>query len=193
MSEDSSQTERKLPRAFYDRPALVVARETLGMTLVREGPRGRQAGRIVEVEAYDGPEDAASHARSGPGGRAAVMFGPAGFAYVYLIYGIHHCLNLVTGPEGYPAAVLIRALEPLTGIAERTNGPGLLCRALDIDRRLNGADLTGDTLYLEDHGLAVRDEDVVERPRIGIKFAGEPWISQPWRFYERGNRWVSKR
>ena len=186
-------TPRKLPHAFYDRPALVVARETLGMVLVREGPRGRQAGRIVEVEAYDGPQDAASHARSGPTGRAAVMFGPAGFAYVYLIYGIHHCLNLVTGPEGYPAAVLIRALEPLTGIAERTNGPGLLCRALDIDRRLNGTDLTGDTLYLEDRGLAVRDEDIVERPRIGIKFAGEPWISQPWRFYERGNRWVSKR
>ena len=193
MSENVAQSGRKLPHAFYDRPALVVARETLGKTLVREGPRGRQAGRIVEVEAYDGPEDAASHARSGPGGRAAVMFGPAGFAYVYLIYGIHHCLNLVTGPEGYPAAVLIRALEPLEGIAERPNGPGLLCRALDIDRRLNGTDLNGDTLYLEDHGLPTRDEDVVERPRIGIKFAGEPWISQPWRFYERGNRWVSKR
>ncbi len=193
MSEGTVQVGRKLPRAFYDRPALVVARETLGMVLVREGPRGRQAGRVVEVEAYDGPADAASPARSGPTGRAAVMFGPASYAYVYLIYGIHHCLNLVTGPEGYPAAVLIRALEPMERIAERTNGPGLLCRALDINRRLNGTDLTGDVLYLEDRGLAVRGEDIVERPRIGIKFAGEPWISQPWRFYERGNRWVSKR
>ena len=184
---------RKLPHTFYDRPALVVARELLGMVLVRQGPGSRQAGRIVEVEAYDGPADAASHARSGPGGRARVMFGPPGHAYVYLIYGIHHCLNLVTGPEGYPAAVLIRAIEPLEGIAARTNGPGLLCRTLGIDRRLNGTDLTGDTLYLEDHGLPVDDQNVIERSRVGIHFAGEPWISQPWRLYERANRWVSKR
>lgn len=194
MSREAVQVGRKLPHAFYDRPALVVAREALGLALVRARPDGRrQAGRIVEVEAYDGPADAASHARSGAGGRAAVMFGPAGHAYVYLIYGIHHCLNLVTGPEGYPAAVLIRALEPVEGIAERTNGPGLLCRALAIDRTLNGTDLAGDVLYLEDRGTPVADADVVERPRIGITFAGEPWISQPWRLYERGNRWVSKR
>jgi DNA-3-methyladenine glycosylase len=185
--------DRKLLRDFYDRPALTVAREALGMTLVWEGPAGRQAGRIVETEAYDGPADAASHARSGLRGRAAVMFGPAGHAYVYLIYGIHHCLNLVTGPAGYPAAVLIRALEPLEGIAGGTNGPGRLCRVLGLDRRHNGLDLAGDQLYLEDRGRPVRDEDVVARPRIGIKFAGEPWISQPWRFYERGNRWVSRR
>lgn len=185
---------RRLPRAFYDRPALVVAREALGMVLVRGGPDGRRAaGRIVEVEAYDGPADAASHARSGPGGRAAVMFGPAGRAYVYLIYGIHHCLNLVTGPEGYPAAVLIRGLEPVEGIEGPTKGPGLLCRTLAIDQSLNGLDLTGETLHLEDRGTPVADADVVERPRIGITFAGEPWISRPWRLYERGNRWVSKR
>ena len=182
-----------LPHAFYDRPALVVARAALGMVLVRNGPRGRQAGRIVEVEAYDGPADAASHARSGPAGRARAMFGPPGHAYVYLIYGIHHCLNLVTGPAGYPAAVLVRALEPLEGLAERTSGPGLLCRALAIDRALDGADLTGAALHLEDRGLAVGDADVVERPRIGIHFAGEPWVSQPWRLYERSNRWVSRR
>src|SRR5689334_14420996 len=100
---------RKLRRDFYDRPALIVARESLGKVLVWHGVYGRQAGRIVEVEAYDGPQDAASHARSGTKGRAAVMFGPAGYAYIYLIYGMHHCFNLVTGPEGYPAAVLIRA------------------------------------------------------------------------------------
>jgi len=189
----ADRTPRKLPRAFYDRPALTVARETLGMVLVWEGSHGRQAGRIVEVEAYDGPEDSASHARSGAQGRAATMFGPPGYAYVYLIYGIHHCLNLSTGPEGYPAAILIRALEPLEGIAGGTNGPGRLCRVLGLDRTHNGFDLVGDQLYLEDRGLAVRDEDVVERPRIGIKFAGEPWISQPWRFYERGNKWISKK
>lgn len=194
MSEAAARAGRGLPRAFYDRPALVVAREALGTVLVRVHPDGRrQAGRIVETEAYDGPEDAASHARSGFGGRARVMFGPAGYAYVYLIYGIHHCLNLVTGPPGYPAAVLIRALEPLEGIDGRTNGPGLLCRTLGIDRRVNGLDLTGDSLYLEDRRLPVRDENLVARPRIGIAFAGEPWVSQPWRFYEGGNRWVSRK
>ena len=172
---------------------VAVAREALGKVLVWHGAAGRQAGRIVEVEAYDGPADAASHARSGPRGRAAVMFGPAGHAYVYLIYGLHHCLNLVTGPDGYPAAILIRALEPLEGLAGGTNGPGRLCRALGIDRTHNGLDLAGDRIYLEDRGLAVPDEAVVARPRIGIAFAGEPWISQPWRWYERGNRWVSKK
>jgi DNA-3-methyladenine glycosylase len=184
---------RKLPHAFYDRPALTVARAMLGKVLVWNGPAGRQAGRIVEVEAYDGPQDAASHARSGAKGRAAVMFGPAGYAYVYLIYGIHHCLNVVTGPVGYPAAVLIRALEPLEGIAGGTNGPGRLCRVLGLDRTHNGLDLAGDRLYLEDRGLPVTDEEVVARPRVGIAFAGEPWVSQPWRLYERGNRWVSRR
>jgi DNA-3-methyladenine glycosylase len=185
--------DQRLPRAFYDRPALTVARETLGMVLVWHNEQGTQAGRIVEVEAYDGPQDAASHARSGAKGRAAVMFGPAGYAYIYLIYGMHHCLNLVTGPAGYPAAILIRGLEPLEGIAGGTNGPGRLCRVLGLTRAQNGLDLTGDQLYLEDRALPVRDKDVVARPRIGIAFAGEPWISQPWRFYERGNRWVSKR
>lgn len=182
-----------LPRAFYDRPALAVARDLLGMVLVRDGPLGRQAGRIVEVEAYDGPDDRASHARSGPTGRARVMFGPPGHAYVYLIYGLHHCLNVVTGPPGYPAAILVRALEPLEGLSERTNGPGLLCRALAIDRRLDGADLTGPDLWLEDRGLAVPDAAVVARPRVGIHFAGEPWAALPWRLYERDNRWVSRR
>jgi DNA-3-methyladenine glycosylase len=184
---------QKLPRTFYDRPVLTVARETLGMVLVWRNEQGTQAGRIVEVEAYDGLQDAASHARSGAKGRAAVMFGPAGYAYIYLIYGMHHCLNLVTGPAGYPAAILIRGLEPLEGIAGGTNGPGRLCRVLGLNRTHNGLDLTGDQLYLEDRALPVRDEDVVARPRIGIAFAGEPWISQPWRLYERGNRWVSKR
>jgi DNA-3-methyladenine glycosylase len=184
---------RKLDRDFYDRPVLVVARELLGMVLVWNGPQGRQAGRIVETEAYDGPEDAASHARSGPKGRAAVMFGPAGYAYIYLIYGIHHCLNVSTGPPGYPAAVLIRALEPLEGIAGGTNGPGRLCKTLGLDRSHDGLDMTSDRLFIEDRGLAVRDEDVVAKARIGIQFAGEPWTSQPWRFYERGNRWVSKK
>ncbi len=182
-----------LPREFYARATLTVARELLGCWLVHDLSDGRRDGRIVETEGYVGPEDRASHASRGRTARTEPMFGPPGHAYVYLIYGIHHCLDLVTGPAGYPAAILVRALEPLEGIAGRTNGPGLLCRALAIDRSLDGADLTGETLWLEDRGLSVRDEDVVERPRVGIAFAGEPWASQPWRLYERGNRWVSKR
>jgi len=182
-----------LPRSFYERPTTEVAIDLLGRRLVCVRDGVARSGVIVETEAYVGPHDLACHAARGRTPRTEVMFGPPGHAYVYLIYGIHHCLNLVTGPAGYPAAVLIRALEPLEGIDERTNGPGLLCRALDIDRRLNGADLEGDTIYLEDRGTPLHDDDVVARPRIGIKFAGEPWISQPWRFYERGNRWISKR
>lgn len=177
----TSSPSSPLPRVFYDRPALAVARDLLGMVLAHRGPSGGRAGRIVEVEVYDGPDDRASHARSGPTGRARAMFGPPGHAYVYLIYGLHHCCNVVTGPAGYPAAILIRALEPLDGLAARTSGPGLLCRALGIDRRLDGADLTGDTLWIEDRGLAVPEAAVVAGPRVGIAFAGEPWVSLPWR------------
>lgn len=182
-----------MPVAFYNRPALQVARDLLGMVLVRARPEGTMAGRIVEVEAYDGPDDAASHARSGSNGRAATMFGQPGHAYVYLIYGIHHCLNLVTGPPGYPAAILLRGLEPLEGIGARTAGPGLICRALDIDRALDGIALQGPELWIEDRGLATPSERVIARPRVGIAFAGEPWAMLPWRLYEAGNVHVSKR
>lgn len=182
-----------LPVAFYDRPALDVARDLLGQVLMRAGVPGPLAGRIVEVEAYDGPGDAASHARFGSHGRASAMFGPGGTAYVYLIYGMHHCLNVVTGPPGYPAAILIRALEPLTGITGRTSGPGLLCRALDIDRSLDRASLQGPELWIEDRGLATPPESVVARPRVGVAYAGEPWATLPWRLYEADNRHISKR
>lgn len=182
-----------LPVAFYNRPALQVARDLLGMVLVRVHRERTMAGRIVEVEVYDGPHDAASHARSGSNGRAATMFGPPGHAYVYLIYGMHHCLNLVTGPPGYPAAILLRALEPLEGIGARTAGPGLLCRALDIDRALDGAVLQGPELRVEDRGVATPPERIIARPRVGVAFAGEPWATLPWRFYEAGNVHVSKR
>ncbi len=177
-----------LTREFFARSVHDVAPELVGATFLFDGA----GGVIVEVEAYD-EDDPAAHSFRGLTARNASMFGPPGHAYVYRSYGIHWCINLVCEREGRAAAVLIRALEPLEGIDERTNGPGLLCRALDIDRRLNGADLEGDTIYLEDRGTPLRDDDIVARPRIGIKFAGEPWISQPWRYYERGNRWVSKR
>ena len=121
----------------------------LGKTLVHVGPDGvRRSGRIVETEAYVGPDDLASHARVGPKGRATLMYGLAGVAYVYLVYGMHHCFNAVTEQEGYPGAVLVRAIEPLDS-AERGNGPALVCRALNIDRTCNGVDLTSADLFLE--------------------------------------------
>jgi DNA-3-methyladenine glycosylase len=119
------------------------------------------------------------------------MFGPPGHAYVYLIYGIHCCMNIVNGPEGQASAVLIRALEPVSGIAERSNGPGLLTRAMHIDRRHNGVDLLGDQLFVADVGPAAVPHRVVRRPRIGVDYAGA-WARRLLRFYIRGNPYVSK-
>src|SRR5438105_15924522 len=146
-----------LLREFYARPTLVVAREMLGKLLVHVAHDGvRRAGRIVETEAYVGPDDAASHARSGPKGRAALMYGKAGVAYVYLIYGMHHCFNAVTEADGYPGAVLVRAVEPLENADGRGNGPALVCRALHMDRTSNGLDLTSSELTIQ---AAERVED----------------------------------
>jgi DNA-3-methyladenine glycosylase len=179
-----------LPLAFYARPTLIVAREMLGKTLVRVGDDGvRRSGRIVETEAYVGPNDAASHARSGPSKRGALMYGRAGVAYVYLIYGMHHCFNAVTEIEGYPGAVLVRAVEPMDNV-ERGNGPALVCRALHIDRTCNGSDLVTGDLCLED-APAVPDGQVKMGPRIGIDYAGE-WAVHPWRFWVAGSPHVSR-
>jgi len=164
----------------------------------------RFSGRIVEVEAYIGEDDLASHACVGLTQRNAVMFGPPGFAYVYLIYGMHHCLNVVTEAEGFPAAVLIRALEPLEGVEEMrerrprarrledlTNGPGKLCQALAIDRSLNGHDLTrGELLWIEADQL-VSEGEVARSPRVGVR-GDDQAISAPWRFYVVGNPYVSR-
>src|SRR5438067_10413102 len=170
-----------IPREFYARPTLLVAREMLGKVLVHVADDGvRRAGRIVETEAYVGPDDAASHARSGPNGRATLMYGTAGVAYVYLIYGMHNCFNAVTERDGYPGAVLVRAIEPLEN-ADRGNGPALVCKTLAIDRGCNGLDLTSSNLFLED-ASPVPDEEVRVGPRIGVDYAGE-WASHPWRFW----------
>ena len=155
----------KLPLAFYSRETLLVARDLLGMHLVREGPHGRQVGRIVETEAYKGPKDLAAHSSRGRTRRTEVMFGPPGHAYVYLIYGFWHCLNVVTAAEGVPHAVLIRALEPVAGVSQTTHGPGLLCRALHIDRDLNAASLLGEHLWIERPAR-------YRPPRIGRRAAG---------------------
>lgn len=173
------------PPAFFLRPALVVARDLLGQVLVRAHPGGRRAGRIVEVEAYLGPHDLAAHSSKGRTARTEVLFGRGGVAYVYLVYGMHHCVNVVTGAEGVAAAVLIRALEPLEGIAPgvRTDGPGKLCQALGITRADNRLDLRGDTLFLEP-GPRVPASDLARGPRIGVAYAGA-WADKPYRLWVR--------
>ena len=191
----------KLPRSFYQQSTLDVARQLLGKYLIRKHRDGTTVGKIVETEAYIGPEDKACHASKGRTARTEIMFGPAGYAYVYLVYGFHHMLNIVTESVDYPAAVLIRAVEPVQGVelmrARReteqlhnlANGPGKLCQAFAVDRALNGGDLCGKVLYLEDRGEAVLK--VVTTPRIGVDYAGL-WKDKPWRFLIKGNECVSK-
>lgn len=193
---------RRLPRDFYARPVLEVARDALGKLLVHEHEGQALVGRIVETEAYRGPEDLAAHSAGGRRtARNEVMWGRAGHAYVFFVYGMHWHLNLVTGEPGEPHAVLIRGVEPLEGIelmAERrgmspnrrelTNGPGKLCVAFDIDKRHAGYDLTrGRELYLAD---GPRTKAVRAR-RIGVDYAGA-WAERPWRFLVPGNPYVSR-
>jgi DNA-3-methyladenine glycosylase len=182
-------TGDKLARAFYARDTRAVARDLVGKILVHRDGGVLRAARIVETEAYHGPDDRASHARFGRTARADIMFGPPGVAYVYIIYGRSHCMNVVTGPEGFPAAVLLRAGEPVEGCLHSTRGPGNLCRALAIRRAHdNGRDLTGDDLYLLD---APRPARVVTSPRVNVRYAGR-WAKKPWRYALAGSPWVSK-
>jgi DNA-3-methyladenine glycosylase len=170
---------RILPRTYFNRPTLTVARSLIGKYLVRVIDGRTLAGKIVEVEAYVGSEDKACHASKGRTQRTDVMFGPAGIAYVYLIYGIYHCLNVVTEREEFPSAVLIRAIE-IDG--KLIDGPGRLCRAMQIDRSLNRADLTaGESLWFEDREVSVKRGHVGAHPRIGVDYAGE-WSRKLWRF-----------
>lgn len=178
-----------LPPAFYARETLLVARDLLGMHLVHAAPDGRQVGRIVETEAYKGPRDLAAHSSRGRTKRTEVMFGPPGHAYVYLIYGFWNCLNVVTAAAGVPHAVLIRALQPVAGIMDTTHGPGLLCRAMGIDRGLNGASLLGPDLWIE-KPAAYRPPRVARSARIGVDYAGD-WALKPWRFFDRDSPYVS--
>jgi DNA-3-methyladenine glycosylase len=191
---------RKLGRDFYARPVLRVARDCVGKVLVHRTPEGETAGRIVEAEAYRGPLDLAAHSAKGRTKRTECMFGPPGFAYIFRLYGTSWAMNLVAAGEGEPHAVLIRALEPIRGLdlmarrrhkpsnsRELTNGPGKLTQALAIDGSDYGRDLCGNELFLEDWGITV---PLGRSPRINVDYAGH-WARRPWRFYERGNRFVS--
>ncbi len=188
----------KLKRKFYDRPTLRVAKDLLGKYLVvKNGPK-ILSGRIVETEAYIGSNDPASHAFKGMTRRNEVMFGPPGHAYIYFTYGMYHCLNLVTEKDGFPAAVLIRAIEPAEGtesmikkrktdkIKNLTSGPGKLCQALGLDRSLNGADLCNEKICIENRGEKVKK--IESSSRVGIT-AGK---NKKWRFYIHNNEFVSK-
>ena len=180
----------KLKRTFYARATLLVARELIGKHLVHDDGGTRRVGRIVETEAYQGPRDLAAHSSRGRTARTEVMFGPPGHAYVYFIYGVWNCLNAVTAQEGTPHAVLLRALEPVTGIAAGTWGPGLLCRAMNIDRSLNGADLCGNTLWVERPLGRAKPVRIGRGPRIGVDYAGA-WAGRPWRFFDHDSPYVS--
>ena len=181
----------KLPRAFYDRDTTRVAQELLGKWLVHKAGNTERIGKIVEVEAYLGEHDLAAHSSKGLTERTRIMFGPPGHAYVYLIYGIHHCMNVVTERDGHASAVLLRAVEPVKNLEGRTQGPGLLCRALHIDRRQNGRDLLSDDFFIAEPDNAEKIS-IVKRPRIGVDYARH-WAKRLLRFYIRGNPFVSRR
>ncbi len=192
----------KLPFAVYQTDGITLAKRLLGCRLVHETPEGRCGGIIVETEAYMGLTDDAAHScRGKPGGRVNVQYGPGGFSYIYLIYGMHNCMNVVANDPQTPEAVLIRALQPDEGLAlmrvrrprakndrQLCSGPGKLCAALAITREQYGLDLTGDTLWIEDR----TDEPAIAcGPRIGVEYA-KVCGDKPWRFWVQDSPWVSK-
>lgn len=197
---EASPAARLPDRAWFDRPSRVVAHDLLGARLVHDAPDGRVAGRIVEVEAYEGPEDRAAHSSHGLTARNAVMFGPPGHLYVYLVYGLHHCANVVCGPGAKPEAVLLRAAAVDEGIevarARRgpvpdrrlAAGPGNLGRAFGLDRSLNGDDLLTGPVRIE---LGAPAGPIRHGPRIGVAYAG-PWAARPYRLWIDGDPHVSR-
>ncbi len=192
----------KLPFAVYQTDAITLAKRLLGCRLVHRTPEGTAGGIIVETEAYMGLVDDAAHSYRGkPGGRVNVQYGPGGFSYIYLIYGMHNCMNVVANTPDLPEAVLIRALQPDEGLElmavrrpkakqdrQLCSGPGKLCAALDITRAQYGLDLTGDVLWIEDRTEA---PPMACGPRIGVEYAKECG-QNPWRFWIKDSIWVSK-
>ena len=182
---------QRLTRDFYKRDTVTVARDLLGKVLVHQLDGQLRMARIVEVEAYLGPTDLAAHSSKGLTPRTRAMFGPPGHAYVYLIYGLHHCMNVVTEPEGSGTGVLLRAVEPIANVEGNTRGPGLLTRAMGIDLQHYGEDLCSDRLHL----LAPPCGDsvpIVAKPRVGVAYAKE-WADKPLRFYIRDSPFVSRK
>ena len=183
---------RKLPRNFYDRDTVLVARELLGAHLVHLQDGLERVGRIVEVEAYLGPEDRAAHSAKGLTARNRTMFGPPGHAYVYMIYGMHFCMNVVTEGPGHGSAVLLRALEPVRNLVGHTQGPGLLCKAMQIDRAMDGHDLLSDDLFIAEPRTVTPPSSIARAKRIGVDYAGA-WSRRLLRFYLKGSAFVSRR
>jgi len=195
-----------LERRFFEQDTLTVAQDLLGKFLLHKTEEAATIGKIVETEAYKGPEDMASHAYNNLRTlRTEVQYGPKGHAYIYQIHGKYFCLNVTTGKLlGKPEAVLVRALEPIEGleammrrrridkihIQELTSGPGKLCMAMDITKKQNGADLCRQPLCIND-GVAVNKEEVIQTTRINVDYADE-WKDRPWRFFVKGNKFVSK-
>jgi len=202
-----SQPLVRLARGTVSGDAVSTAQRLLGALLVHEDGLGRRVGRIVETEAYAGPDDRASHARAGRTARTSIMFGPPGHAYVYLVYGLHHCLNVVCAEDGEAAAVLIRAVEPLEGV-ERMRaargragtdpdrlaaGPARTCQAFGIDRTFDGIDLlSDDRLWLAAPAAGWRPAAIVSGPRVGVDYAGPDWSDRPWRFGLADSRALSR-
>lgn len=177
--------------SFFNRDTKTIAQDLLGKFLVRRVGKNSLAGMIVETEAYVGPHDQASHASKGKTERTKVMFESAGTWYVYMIYGMYYCLNIVTEGKDYPAAVLIRALE----LPDRTgSGPGKLCRALAVDKKLNCTSAVSKNakLYIEDRGIKIPKSKIVKTKRIGVDYAGK-WKDKPLRFYIKDNQFISKK
>ncbi|MFU0826271.1 MAG: putative 3-methyladenine DNA glycosylase [Lachnoclostridium sp.] len=192
----------KITRDFYLRDAVTVAKDLLGLTLVHETEEGITKGIIVETEAYMGPKDPAAHSyKKSPSGRTNVQYQEGGYAYVYLIYGMYYCMNIVTNKVNIPEVVLLRALEPIEGldlmkkrrgtdkIVNLCSGPGKLCKAMGIDKNSYGMDLCGDRLYLENNHI-YKDFEIVPSKRINIDYAGEA-KDYLWRFTIKDNKYVS--
>ncbi|WP_242926649.1 DNA-3-methyladenine glycosylase [Pontibacter vulgaris] len=197
----------KLPASFYTRPDVVqIAQGLLGKYLYTSVDGMLTGGMIVETEAYSGENDRACHAHMNRRTqRTEIMYQEGGVAYVYLVYGMYNLFNIITNVEGKADAVLIRAIEPETGVEEMllrrnmasikpnlTAGPGVLSIALGINRKHYGEDLTGNTIWVEDKGLKVPAESIAIGPRIGVEYAGEDALL-PWRFWLKGNKWVSRK
>ena len=194
---------RKLKLAFFKRPTLKVAEGLLGKYLVVKRGGKTLAGKIVETEAYIGEDDLACHASKGRTNRSETLYQKAGAIYVYLVYGMYHCLNIVTEREHFPSAVLIRAVEPVDGIEvmkklrktdalrNLASGPGKLCMAFGIDKKMNGQNVFGVEIYIEDRGEKIIAKDIVRAKRVGVDYAGA-CAHYPWRFYIKDNEFVSK-